>query len=282
MAGVPVVRASGDIDPHREDAAVQPKRGRKDRKRPPPPGHALAGSAEILARVNAMPGSPGLMQERRGDRWMTTAPHSDLSLWELQLAEAFGTRSTSLRRTFLTQLKRLVPQDWDEDHQAWKTNETEWNALLAMVADHAPENTTQAALAAQMAAVHLMTMRLSEQALGRGAMIMERDAALASKLARTYAQQCETMMILKGKRQPIRQTISVEKTIRQEMHYHDHRQGGVPDSAEQPEEARASAARPCVALPGPNQVNGEVVPFSRDAGEARLPQARGKGGRSQG
>lgn len=60
-----------------------------------------------------------------------------------------------------------------------------------MVADAQPKTTAEAALVAQSVAVHLVTMRLAKQALNNGGMVMEREAALMGKLARTYTQQME-------------------------------------------------------------------------------------------
>jgi hypothetical protein len=201
----------------------------------------------------------------------------------VQLAVAFGTRSVSLIETFVRQLKSLCPQDWDEDLGRWKTSEREWNALLAMVADHQPENASQAALAAQMASVHLMQMRLAKQALNSGGMVMEKDAALASKLARTFAMQCETMQALKGKKQTAKQSISVTRESHHHQHIHVHRDGGSEENDAQPQEARARTIEGCAALPGPREVNGKVVPFPGGEGEEGLPQARWrKSGGSEG
>ena len=128
------------------------KRGRKDRKKPDPPENLKAGEAEARAFADTLPLMPGVIVEDRGDRWEAMAPHNDEELWLLQLVQAFGTRSTALLKTFLHQLARLCPEDWDKDRQAWKVSETRWNAILALVADWKPENSAQAALAAQMAA----------------------------------------------------------------------------------------------------------------------------------
>ena len=97
--------------------------------------------------------------------------------------------------------------------------------LLALVADNQPENSTQAALAAQMAATHWMIMRLSAQALNRGYSVNGGGAALASKLSRTFAMQCETMQALKGKTRTAKQSIHVTKETHQHVHYHDERGG---------------------------------------------------------
>lgn len=251
-----------DIDP--KAINVEPGRRRRKRIRPDPSPVLKAGEKKALARAMKRPLSPGVMLEPEGEDWRVSSPHSDVALWELQIADAFGTRSQAVMRAFLFQLQKLAPKDWDEATQRWKTDETEWNAALAMVADIRPRNISEAALAAQMVAVHWMQMRLSAQALNGGGMIMERDAALASKLARTYAAQMETLQTLRGGRKTARQKITVRKESHQHVHYHDHRgeegnegpaHGRTIDQPAKTPDARKT-------LPGPDK-GGDVVPLSR-------------------
>lgn len=187
-----------DLDLWREDVAKQPKRRRRDRKKPDPPENLKTGEADAHTFAESLPLTPGMIVEERKDSWQLQSPHNDETLWQLQLIQAFGTRSRALLRLFLTQLKQLCPEIWDSDLQQWKPSETHWNAALALVADHKPENSAQAALAAQMVATHFMIMKLGEQVLNRGHMVLERDAALTSKLARIFTAQCEAMLALKG------------------------------------------------------------------------------------
>lgn len=265
-----MARPSSDLDPLRADAG-RPRRRRKDRKRPDPPDNLKAGRAEAIAFAESLPLMPGVMAETRPGRTEIKAPHNDDELWELQLVQAFGTRSMSLLRTFLQQLSKMCPQAWDEDRRVWKVDETEWNALIALVADHQPENSAQAALAAQMAATHMIMMRLSSQALNRGHTVLEKDAALASKLARTFAIQCDTMQALKGKSRVAHQSIHVTKE--QHVHYHDNRGGGDSGSqshgpAESGRTIEASEAlwseEPCrQSLPSPSRTGEGTVPVPR-------------------
>ena len=280
-----MARPRSDIDPRRLDAGERPKRRRKPRSRPDPKPTLKAAQADAEAKLYGMPMSPGVMLEPDGEGYRITAPHNDPALWEVQMAAAFGTRSIALVETFLRQLKSLCPKDWDEDRQAWKTNETEWNALLALVSDHRPDNATQAALAAQMAAVHLMQMRVSAQALNKGYMVLGDDAALASKLARTYAQLCETMHMLKGKKRPARQKITVKRESHHHQHIHVHRGGEGSENHAQPDEprrARAVTVEGCAALPSPPPIR-PALSSASDERQEGLPQARGrKLGRTEG
>lgn len=224
--GVQKGRAPSDVVLRDLDAAKPKKTWRKDRKKPDPPENLAAGKADARAFADSLPLQPGVVVEPRGENWQVQAPHNDEELWTLQLVQAFGTRSRALLKVFVDQLAKLCPQDWDADRQSWRTNETEWNALLALVADHQPENSAQAALAAQMTAVHLMTMRVSEHALNRGFTVLERDAALASRLARTFAAQCEAMQALKGKSRTTKQEFHVRKETQVNVQYNDNRRGG--------------------------------------------------------
>ena len=266
--------ADDDIDPRKLHVNAPRKRRRKKRGKPAPPANIKAAEAEIVARLEQMPLNPGVMLEPNGEGWRATAPHNDEELWTAQMAAAFGTRSISLVQSFAEQLKALCPNDYDFDLGRWKTDEREWNALLAMVADHQPENAAQAALAAQMASVHLMQIRLSKDALNNGGMVMEKSAALASKLARTYAMQCEVMLSLKGKKRTAKQSISVTRESHHHQHIHVHRDGGAEENDAQPQEPRAAAIEGRASLSGPRKINGEVVPFSRCSGEEGLPEAR--------
>ncbi len=248
-----------DIDPAAEDVVAK-----RRRVRPEADAGLVAERARALAKAKARPASPGVMLEPCGEGYELTAPHSDRDLWELQIADAFGTRSQSVIRSFTAQLQALGAQVWDAPNGTWKPDETELNAALAMVHEWQPRTMAEAALAAQMVVTHLLTMRLGAQALNRGGMVIDRDAALTGKLARTYAQQIETFQALRGKRKVARQSIKVSK----EQHIHVHYTRGVGESGSQPHDTRTSIPAQCAALPGPEQ-GGQIV---------RLPSRKRKAG----
>lgn len=273
-----MARPKTDVDLRRMDAATSPKRRRKhaDRKKPDPPANLTANKAAARAFADGLPVIPGVIVEARPGVDELQAPHNDEALWGLQLVQAFGTRSWALLDTFLRQLAKLCPQSWDADARVWKIDETEWNSLVALVADHQPENSSQAALAAQMAATHMMMMRLSAQALNGGGSIYEADAALASKLARTFTMQCEAMMALKGKSRVAHQSIHVTKE--QHVHYHDER--GVGNSGLQSHE-HAAATGVSEAMWG-EEPGGEPLPGPSRTGQGTVSLPRGKSGRTTG
>lgn len=270
------MRPSSDIDPAKATVDAKRKRRRKLRNRPDPHPAVKAGEAKALAALERMPINPGVMLEPASDDedWHYTPLHNDGDLFEKQLAVALGSRSTAVIHTFMSDLRRLCGTAWDADLKRWKADETELNAALGMVADWQPENAAQAALAAQMVAVHWMTMRLSSQALNNGAMVMERDANQAGKLARTYAMLCETMQKLKGNKRTAKQSFSIKRESHHHQHIHVHREGGGEENVGQPQEARAATIEGRASLQGPLQGNGAVVPFPSGEGQDCLPQAR--------
>lgn len=278
-------RPSSDIDPRRIDAGTPPKRRRRDRTKPEPPENLKAGKAAARAFADSLPLHPGVVTEARGQgvagTWQVQSPHNDEDLWALQLAQAFGTRSRALLETFLVQLSKLCPEAWDEDACAWKVDETEWNALLALVADHQPENSSQAALAAQMAATHMMMMRLSAQALNKGHMILERDAALASKLARTFAMQCEAMQALKGKSRTANQTIHVHKETHQHVHHHD-AGGGAENGGRTHDPAQSGRTIEAGEAVWSESPIRQALPSASREGQGTVSLPRGKGRRAEG
>ncbi|MBY6219016.1 hypothetical protein [Qipengyuania aquimaris] len=175
-------------------------------------------------------------------------------------------------RQFLHDLRELCSQDYDPQH-GWKVNETELNAALAMVNDIEPQTIREAALAAQMVAVHWMQMRLSKDALNRGGMVMEQNANLASKLARTYAMQMETLQKERGRGPaPHRQEIHV--TRENHIHYHDNRGKGSDGNGTRPQEPRAEAIEGSAKVLGHSEGDGQALPSSGNEGEACLPKAR--------
>jgi len=258
-------RPPEDIDPRGEDVAAKPRK-RRHRSKPEPLPQLKASKGKALSRAQKRPLSPAVMFEREGDHYAIHAPHSDADLWELTLADAFATRSMSVIRSFTGELKGLCRQVYDDQDAAWKPNETELNAILAMVASAQPKTTAEAALVAQSVAVHLLTMRLAAQALNSGGMVLDRDAALVGKLARTYAMQMDQLQAMKGKRRTARQSIKVTKDLHQHVHYHDER--GAGGTGRQPHDAGASEPAQCAALPSP-EPSGQVV---------RLPCRKGKAG----
>ena len=260
---------NGKIDPAKVDVAARPKRRRKARNRPEPAPELRKWEAEIEASMFKRPYPPNIMLEPAGfDEEHWTSPHSDENLWTLQLAAAFGTRSLAALTTFMDQLEALCGRNiWDEEAGQWRLDENEFSAALAMVNSIKPRNEMEAALAAQMVAVHLMTMKASARALKYDD--DTKTAAVAGKLARTFVMQLEALHAIKGKRRTTRQTIKVLKELHQHVHYHR----GEDGNAGQPHGPPAEFNDGRTALPSPEQ-GGQSVSLSGDEGQGALQAAR--------
>lgn len=272
----------GRIDPARLDVADKPKRKkrrRKARNRPEPSAELRSAELAMEKRALARPHPPGVICEPAGfDEEHWTAPHNDRDLWTLQLAEAFGTRSLAVINTFMQQLEKLCGKNiWDEEAYQWRLDEHEFSAAVAMVSTVRPKNEMEAALAAQMVAVHLMQMKCSARALK-----YENDtqtAAVAGKLARTFTLQIESLQSLQGKKRTARQSIKVQKETHHHQHMHWHREGaeseGRPQATEGGELRHARTCEPeeRPSLPSPDE-GGEVVPITSRARKAGLQGPR--------
>lgn len=263
----------GDIDPARVDVATDPKPESRRRKVQKMPAMLEPWAEKAKARMEKRPASPGVMMEPRGDLgdFEPASPHDNDEVWSLQIHDAFGTRSPSTVAVFMEQLRALCGQSWNDERKAWHPSETELNAALNFINSVQPRNEAEAALAAQMLAVHFMTMRVSASALNTGD---ARTASIAAKLARTYAMQMDTLQQARGKRRSTRQHI----TVRHEKHIHTHQHQhlaawGCASPAPAPSalsgehhvpaiEQRTEAVRGSSTVSGADQI-GQVVPIGR-------------------
>jgi hypothetical protein len=247
----------GRVDPANADLAVSKRRRRKKRGHIDPPPELVEWGKQAEKRVKARSIPAMVMMEPAGfDQEHMVALHGNERLHELQLTEAFGTRSRSVIYTFMEQLEALCSAKWwDEEAQQWRLDEHAYNTALALVASVKPKSEMEAALAAQMAAVHILTMKVTARAIRYD--YDTRTAAVAGKLARTFAMQMDAMRAMKGKSRTAKQSIKVTKETHQHVHYHQHRGEGECDGrlhgttdAGEPEE--------CTSLQG-NQSRGQVL-----------------------
>ncbi len=200
---------------------------------------------------------PNIMLEPAGlgeEHW--TSPHNDDGLWTLQLAEAFGTRSRAVLATFMNQLEALCGRNvWDDEAKQWRIDENQFSAALALVNSVKPRNEMEAALAAQMVAIHLLTMKVTARALKYDH--DTRTAAAAGKLARTFTLQLEALQSLRGRKRTAHQSIKVRKELHQHVHYHR----GDAGSDGQAHEPRAGATAQRAALLCSDE-GGDIVPIA--------------------
>ncbi|WP_295635918.1 hypothetical protein [Novosphingobium sp.] len=252
----------GRVEPEKLDVTVKPKRKRRARNRPDPHPELVKGESKAVDRALARPIPPGIILEPAGfDKEHWTSPHNDPGLWQLQLADAFGTRSASVIAMFLAQLQSLVGEShWDDEAQQWRLDENEYSAALALVNSVKPRNELEAALAAQMVAIHLLTMKVAARAIKYD--YDTRTAATAAKLARTFAMQMDSLRANRTKNTTARQSIKVRKETHQHIHYHR----GDDKNGSQAQGRATRAIDECTALPSPNE-SGRVVSLPSREGQ---------------
>jgi hypothetical protein len=193
-------------------ASERPAKGTPSK--PPLPKFLRPFIDQARQRNRRRPPNPGVVIKRDPEGYGFESLHRDEEAWMVQIADAFGTRSESTVRVFLGHLADLCTLARDENGNRYPS-ELELNAALNIVSGVRPRNEVEAALAAQMVAVHFMTMRLAGSALSNG-WIDPRTAAITGKLARTYAMQLDSLGRLRGR--VGKQTIKV----RYERHEHRH------------------------------------------------------------
>ncbi len=212
------------------------------------------------------------------------SPFSDVEEeWRWMVLDAFGTRSHQVANMFLNHLLSLCASTFHEGTQTWVPDEDELTAVLHIVAAYRPRNEAEAALAAQIAATHMITMKVAKRAYDYP--YDTRTVAAYAKLARTSATQIDTMSGLKGKRRTTRQQITVTHEKHIHHHQHVHVGGGKQKSESQCDATRndghdenRSIAGACTlgerpALPGQEEV-GRVVPLKSRSGETGVSNAR--------
>jgi hypothetical protein len=257
--------------------ARQRREARRERKAPP--AYLVEAKSALLERVEDRGDrkNPGLRLGVKADG--TTAwgsPHADEDLWWLGIADAFGTRSDSVMTVFIEQLI-----DLSGPHN--RPSQKMVNAAIGLVQSYRPKNEGEAMLAAQMVAAHLLTMKVATHANGNGPYVIDREARLFSRLARTFAEQTDVMARLKGRK--THQVIQVNYSDNRQQSYTNNAYGGSRDFGGQGQGTskgetlciadgnapRQPRSRP--ALPRQDESRG-TVPEARCEEPAPLPPSR--------
>lgn len=251
---------------------------RQRKRKPPMPDVHRAAADAAVKRMDRRPINPGVeVETRQGERGpvRTFGPsHRDLSAWEAQICDAFGTRSESTYVVFLGQLAALCGGRWNPETGADEPDPSELNAAVNFVNSIRPRNVVEAALAAQMFAVHLMTMRLGAQVMGNGGWIDPRNGAMVGKLARTYAMQCDALAKLRGKTGKQHIKVSYERHEHKHVHIKEGGAGnGTRAQAPAHDAIESRAAEPVAPLPSPDKAR-DALPGAGCYGQVALPNAR--------
>ncbi len=259
------------------DRPVPLRRLRKAASKPPMPAHLEAQAAQARARHERRHANPGVALEVEKITevgYRLASPHSDTEAWQAMICDALGTRSEATALTFLHHLVRLCDQDWHPDDKdgggEWVPDECQLNMILNLVSGIRPKNEMQAALAAQMVAVHLMMMKVSERCLRSYGCSDPHLLSSASKLARTFAIQSETLAKLQG-RKTSRQKITVSYERHEHKHVHVH--GGENENEGQPHAKDGDAP---VATLLSNVTPAPALPIAGGPRQEGLQNARGQ------
>ena len=242
----------------------------------PIPDVLLPSIARAKARTLGRRHGPPIRLKRNAEganewEWPFGLTKEEDSAWKWILLDAFGTRSESVAGAFLRHLVDLCGAEYAEDATEWVPDESELIALLHIVSAHKPRDEAQASLAAQMAATHIITMRVAKRVTEY--IHDTRMIGAYANLARASALQFEAMATLKGKRRSTRQQITVKHEKHVHQHQHVHVAGGGSGSDGQAHAAMGNAD--CAALPCPDKT-GQVVRLPSREGKDGLPDARGR------
>lgn len=127
------------------------------------------------------------MEKENRKRPAIALDHPNQTIAYSLLKEALGTASYDFVNGLLSQLANAGSQGREIDEDGL-------NFMLSVIKDIKPRDQLEAMLAAQMAAIHTMTMTLVRR-LAHVDNIPQQDSAgsLLTKLTRTYATQMETL-----------------------------------------------------------------------------------------
>jgi hypothetical protein len=148
--------------------------------------------------------------------------------------------------------------------------------MLGIIQSLNPKTTAQAALAAQLVALHLHQMKLAA-GISSYSMSDPRTVATMARVTRAFGEGLLTMQQLQGKVRKSKQVIRVEN--HHHHHQHIHCEGGGPniggraDATVHGGEIISSAA-----LPGPDKTGQPLRSASRKR-QAGVPDARGRKGK---
>ena len=227
--------------------------------------------SKAKARTLRRPHGPPVLLERKAGETHWSWPWAEDTErgedWRWLVLDAFGTRNEAVAAAFLGHLVRLCSSAYDDETQEWVPDQSEIMLLVHIVGAHRPRNEAQAALAAQMAATHILLMKVGKQVADYP--YDTRMIGAFSNLAKASAAQFEAMATTKGKRRTARQVIEVKHERHVHQHKHVHFEGGGSDHGDgQPQgtivggglaENGAGAAVPCP------DTSGRVVPISGGA-----------------
>jgi hypothetical protein len=200
----------------------------------------------------------------------------DQDRWWALFFNMFETRQAAVLQSFVNQLAALVPDIWDDKARNWEPDTESIRGMLGIIQSLNPKTTAQAALAAQLVALHLHQMKLAAGIANYGSSDA-RTVATMARVTKAFGEGMLTMQKLQGKVRKTKQIISVE--TRAHHHQHVHYEGGGPING-----GRANATVDggetisCAAMPGSDQTGLPLRIASRKR-QTGVPDARGRKGK---
>lgn len=230
---------------------------------------------EAIREMQRRPCAPRVLIQKTETGWDFVSPYrnEDKDRWTALLFQAFGTRHGPIMNHFMEVLTKFLPHNhWDEEGRFWFPDQGAFDAMIAIIHSLKPENEAQAAHAAQLVALHLVSMKLGESAAH--SYWDQRTTALLCRTVQTYGDGLERFARLQGRLKPreVNQTIQVV--------YVDNRDqrvlapGGGPDFGGQAHGTARGEAVQCPALPGPSANDRPRVPLAGSEGQARMSFSR--------
>jgi hypothetical protein len=255
----PLTTIWGELRPELERAALPIQAGRDLH-----PDEAAAIDT-AWAKVRSLPIPVGVRAMPDGTY---TSPHIDTDGWPRQICAAFGTRSEGLAQTFIEELKRLATRSGEID-------EGKVNAALAIISSVDPQNAVEACLAAQMVALHWLSIESASRALASPRV---ENVIAAAKVTRAFGEHAQILAKLQGRMKREPQAIHVEK--HEHHHHHEHRGTGETESQVHVATARCEETPRVFDGPAPRQLEGCAEVRSEDTG-GRVVSLAGRQGEPQ-
>jgi hypothetical protein len=194
---------------------------------------------KFLAKSAAKP-SVRYTVTKHGGRQQIRVEHPDKLIGQLLIMDALGSADSDFTGGIVNQLADASSRDGDIDERSL-------NFMLSVIKGIEPRSQLETMLAAQMAAVHMASMRFAHQ-LANVEIIPQQDSAerAFNKLTRTFAMQMEA---LKRYRAGAEQKVTL-----QQVSVSEGGQAIVGNVTQTPREQEKTAASPSPALDSTNVV----------------------------
>lgn len=240
------------------------------KKLPPPNYEPTEYEKQLLEarrqRRNVRPATPRMKVANKNGATQVSMDHPDDSIGVLMLMEAFGTDDYDFYEGLLNQLLNAGTHGKE-------VSEKQINYLISMVEGIGPRDPIESMVAAQMAAVHYLTMTYARK-LAHVETIKQQDSAerTLNKLARTFSVQVETLKRYRSKGE--------QRMVVQHQHLNVAANNAQVNVNAQPQGGGASTfSEDQPHEPKPERISyepGTAMPGEIEAVEAALPRTGGK------